>query len=521
MSESSQESELGSSAREWRSALRTRTIASVAWLSLGAIAAFHVAMFAYYFFARVRFPLAIDWIEGGGMVEANRLAHGQTIYPTDPATFVPYAYPPVYYAVVALASKVTGGVTFAVGRSISAGAFFGASVLAGHHVQRTLRARESGTVPPAVLWLAVVGLATSGLPTVRGGLDSARVDSLGAAFMALGLVAAAGAVREDAKHRAWRAVAAATLMTLAVYTKQTHLFLGVGVALLLLRVHARTGAIYAVTFVGLVLGAFLGLQALTHGGFAMWMFGMRHHDFLPERLLLGCQVLAISAPHLFLSVGIGALTWKRLSPTTRFWVQATALAIPGALIGFAKIWGEVNNFISLMAIVAVPTVLVVADVSSAFFGAGARSTRLFAGAFAIFLLGRFAEEDHFRPAVRTQERAQHLVDEVAKLDGDVVSPASPFMAHLARHNTPQVSLLAVLDAQASRVPGVDRDTYIAALRAQKPRYLLLTGHPVEKTLAPLIESDYHFVRELEAPGTHELLMTAVPNLLYERNPPRP
>ncbi len=519
MSES-QEAELGQSAREdWRSELRTRTVASVAWLSLGAIAAVHVAMFAYYFLARVRFPLAIDWIEGGGMVEANRLAHGQTIYPTDPATFVPYAYPPVYYAVVALVSKLTGGVTFAVGRSVSAGSFFGAAVLAGVHVQRTLRARATASASFVVLGLAVVGLTTSGIVTVRGGLDSVRVDSLGGAFIALGLVVAAGAVREDATHRAWRAVAAAMLMTLAVYTKQTHLLLGVGVALLLFRAHARTGAIYAVTFVGLVLGAFVGLQALTHGGFAMWMFGMRHHDFLPDRLVLGCQVLALSAPHLFLSLGIGALAWKHLSPTTRFWVQATALAIPGALIGFAKIWGEVNNFISLMAIVAVPTVLVFADVSAAFFGTGARSARLFAGALAIFLLGRLAEEDHFRPALRTQERAKHLVDEVAKLDGDIVSPTSPFMAQVARHDTPQVSLLAVLDAQASQVPGVSRDMYIAALRAQKPRYLLLTGHPVEKTLAPLIQSDYHFVREIEAPGTHELLMTAVPNLLYERNPP--
>lgn len=485
------------------------------WLSLGAVAAIHIGMFAYYFLTRVRFPLAIDWIEGGGMVQADRLANGQTIYPTDPSTFVPYAYPPVYYAAVAAVSRLVGGVSFAVGRSVSAGAFMAAAIVAGIHAQRRVAGCSGGA--RVALGLGVTGLTVSAIHTVRGGFDIARVDSLAGALMLFALVLAEGASRPDATHPARRAMVAAAVMALAVYTKQTHLLVAAGVTIPLVRANVRTGIVYAGTLAGLVGAGFVALQWLTHGGFAMWVFGMRHHDFLPDRLLLGIEILAVSAPHVFLSVAVGLVGWKRMSPSTRFWLQATLLAIPMALIGFAKIWGEANNFISLMAIVGIPTLLVAADVAAGLFGA-ARRPAVLAAALAVLLVGRLVEHDPFRPPLRVQASARRLVDEVARLDGDVVSPTSPFMAHVAGHSTPQVSLLAVLDGQASRVPGVSREAYMAALRRQRPRYLLLTGHPVERTIAPLTDSDYHFVRAIEAPSPYDVvLMTTVPNLLYERN----
>ncbi len=493
------------------------------WLALLLLIVLHALLYGFLVFMRVRYPFSIDWMEDGGMYEAREIALGRPLYPVAGGTFVPYAYPPVYYAVVALASKLTGGVTFALGRGVSNGAYLGSAVVGALHVRRVLMAKLSfDRAHATVLGLSVIALSTSAVLGARGAFDIARVDMLGGAFLICAIAVGAKIASEERFQRPIHPFVVGVLMTLALYTKQLHLASGVAMGLLLGGSHLRSGLIYAVTFGALSVGTYVALQTSSHGGFAIYMFGLRHHVFLPGRAVTGLSVLVIGSVQLPLTILLGLARFRKLSPGTRFWVFSTLAAIPGALIAYAKIWGDANNFLPLLMLTPIPMVLVLSETASTWLGEGTRPARVVALALAAFLLGRVTEQDPFRPTQEAQRRAEHFVDEIAKLDGDVVCPIYPFLPVLAGHTEPQTSLLSLLDSQAAHIPNVTGDAYLADLRARKPRYFLLTGEGAEALLQGMLASDYHFVRRMESVNMADVVgLYSVPNLLYERNPPRP
>ena len=86
----------------------------------------HLRLFA----GRAGFPLDLEWMEGGMLVHAQRLAAGQGIYVKPSLEFVPYLYTPLYPALLALLSLVFP-LGYLLGRVVSLLAFFFALVLLG------------------------------------------------------------------------------------------------------------------------------------------------------------------------------------------------------------------------------------------------------------------------------------------------------------------------------------------------------------------------------------------------------
>ena len=86
----------------------------------------HLRLFA----GRAGFPLDLEWMEGGMLVPAQRIAAGQGIYVKPSLDFVPYLYTPLYPALLALLSLLFP-LGYLLGRLVSLLAFSSALVLLG------------------------------------------------------------------------------------------------------------------------------------------------------------------------------------------------------------------------------------------------------------------------------------------------------------------------------------------------------------------------------------------------------
>jgi hypothetical protein len=76
---------------------------------------------------------------------------------------------------------------------------------------------------------------------------------------------------------------------------------------------------------------------------------------------------------------------------------------------------------------------------------------------------------------------------VESLDSDVLVPMYPFLAPLDGKSTPQVSLIAYLDAAG---PGkIDADV-AHAIREGRPKWVVLCGHPQEEDVAKWLGPAY-------------------------------
>src|SRR6185503_15120978 len=70
------------------------------------------------FLARLRYPLDLEWMEGGVLTHALRLASGQPLYAEPSVDFVSFLYTPLYPAVLCVLAKVFG-LSYVLGRAVS------------------------------------------------------------------------------------------------------------------------------------------------------------------------------------------------------------------------------------------------------------------------------------------------------------------------------------------------------------------------------------------------------------------
>src|SRR5262249_59845885 len=93
-----------------------------------------------------RFSYGFDreWMEGGMLLPAKRIADGQPLYAPPSIDFVPYLYTPLYPAVVAVLGKIFG-IGYALGRFVSLASLAAALVLG----YRAARRAEPPPIDPA------------------------------------------------------------------------------------------------------------------------------------------------------------------------------------------------------------------------------------------------------------------------------------------------------------------------------------------------------------------------------------
>ena len=361
----------------------SRRIAIVG-VGAGALAAFAagvVALVGHFalFVSRAGFVLDLEWMEGGLLLHAARIAEGKAIYLPPSLEFVPYLYTPLYPALLALLSKIVP-LGYVLGRAVSILSFAGSLALLVAAAARGTSTSVPGTPASASaasssLWpspprAAAVALGLGGAGVVAASFaatgafyDLVRADSLLLFLEAAALFLALKAASESETRRAYRTVAAAgVLIALAFFTKQTASLVGVSLGLGLLVASWRRGLVYgAVAAVTLALGLIL-LNATSEGWFWTYVFKLHQsHEFYPRRAYIETplHLLELAAP-LYLAWLVSGLALWRAGALRRSDAIHGVVAFGGfasACVGFGTQWAFDNAFIPALYFPALSTAI--------------------------------------------------------------------------------------------------------------------------------------------------------------------
>ena len=138
-----------------------------------AATAWAMASFAVSVAGRLAYPYDLEWMEGGLLGHAARLADQQGIYVEPSIDFIPYLYTPLYPALIALVSEMFG-LNYVVGRAISLIALAAAlGFIAEAIVRERGPHRAAGWVGAAL----ACGLVAATYPWVDGWYDLVRADT--------------------------------------------------------------------------------------------------------------------------------------------------------------------------------------------------------------------------------------------------------------------------------------------------------------------------------------------------------
>jgi hypothetical protein len=424
-----------------------RWLGSALALAVIAVALWPIATLARIFAARFGYPLDLEWCEGGTLLHAHRLLHGEPLYTGPGEIFAPFPYPPVFPALVAALGGF--GLDYWTGRlvSILAIALFGALVFEAAF--RSARGRLAGVAAGA----AAVALVAVAFPASGGWFDLVRVDSTMLALAAL------GARLADAERPSTaRLVAAAVALALAAFTKQTATLFAVWVVAFVFARDRRAGLRLAVATFGLSALA-LGLLQWTSGGrFWSWIVSnLGEHGLQAKSVGRGLGLIHEFAPFaVLLPAGFAALAERKaLSRASVLWFGMLATALPVGLVPFAKPGGYVNNLMPILVLVGPVAVLLAHDALRRLERWRPPLAAAAAALFALLVALRPIEVARFVPDAAQRARAAELNGLVAGLEGGVLMPELPFVPVRNGQATPQWHVMSYEDlVHAGRGPDV-------------------------------------------------------------------
>ena len=422
--------------------------------------------------ARVRFPLDLDWIEGGQLAHALRILEGRPIYGA--AEFLPHPYPPLHYLVLAAVGSVAG-LSLTMGRLVSVAMWLLTLALGAAALYRAARgarsdaavARRDSVALGVGAAIAGVGLALRTYPYADGWFDLARSDTL-----LLALVAAASACACHPRG----AIAAGLLLAAALFVKQTAVFFVFTTVVFVLGKSRREAAWLLVALLVPSTIAFAWLDSGSGGAFRAWIFSTSGHPIDGRRLIGGIGEILAASPHLVV-VPLAALALRgRLGTTSRALLFMWLAAVPASLLPYGKMYGAPNNLVPLLVVSAFWPVSVGLDVARAQQRVWLVPVMAVAAA-ALIAAGRF-EASRFTPSETMRQGVLANLAAVKALPGTIACPVHPFLAHQLKGQAAQSSWLSFIDARAAGRP-VDRDRFVADLLAQRADWIVLTNMSVE------------------------------------------
>ena len=294
------------------------------------------------FAGRLTYPLDLEWMEGGVLVHAQRLAAGQGIYIPPSVDFIPFLYTPLYPALLALLSFVLP-LGYTLGRVVSLLAFAAAlaAIVLAPAGEASGRRRK--------LFLALPGIGGAGVVAASFAFtgnfyDLVRSDSLALALEAWALLLALrGRTRGST-------LVAGLLIALGFFAKQTATIVGIGIGLGLLVANLRRGLLYGAAAAAALAAGIGLLLATSRGWFWTYIFKLHQsHAFRKDAVTdvawpLTQQFLwPLFLALLLATVGL-ALSRKLRRSDAILWAVALAGEV-SALIGFATQWADSNAFI--------------------------------------------------------------------------------------------------------------------------------------------------------------------------------
>jgi hypothetical protein len=473
-----------------------------------------IARFLSVAVARVRYPFDLEWMESGVVDHVRIVLSGQGLYRAPSLAFTPFIYPPFYYFVVALVSKVVGVGLFAP-RLVSLASIVGCFALLADWVRRETGDWAAGAVA-AGLFAATYGQCAFWF-------DLGRVDSL---FLLL-VLAGYRVVRFAETHRV--AALGGAALALAVFTKQVGLGLALAPLLYLWLVDVRRGVWATAAFVGVVGGAFAALEVTSHGWFSFYALRVpADHEVdwknwstqLEEHLWTPVAPMALAG----LAVGSGALPRRgwRVWALHAGWV---AIAPATSLAAILHTGGYPNVLMPAYAALATASGVAFAALSqapasgrapaSASAPAPSPAPAPWGGVFALVALAAQIAAlwggpvSPLIPSAADGEAGRQMLDAVKQASGPVWMISSGYYPLVARGDPVRSHGMAIVDVLKSKREAVKAKLLAELTLAIRSRTFgaivldrvagFLPGPVVDE-----IHRDYRLERRLFAPGDPRL-----------------
>ena len=259
-----------------------------------AVVCIPVVSYVWVALHRLGYPYELEWMEGGSVELARRVAAGQPLYTSPTLHFTPWPYPPLYYWLSAAVGSVTGQ-GFLPLRLVSLVASLAALVLLALLV-RSLGGSWTGGVVAAGMYAATYRLAGSWA-------DLARVDSL---LVALTLGALLFTVRA---RRPVAGLAAGLVFVLAVLTKQTALIVAVPAVGWLLVTRRRVGVCAVLTLIAGLLGTTFLLERASDGWYLQYVWAELLGQGVVRSWIAGFWLADLALPFAVLAVAALGASW--------------------------------------------------------------------------------------------------------------------------------------------------------------------------------------------------------------------
>ncbi len=307
--------------------------------------------------SRFAYPYDLEWMEGGMLHHAARIAEGQGIYGPPSVDFIPYLYTPLYPGIVAALEPIFG-ISYQTARAISLLSLLGAIALAVIAVARFVDPahRRAGVAGG----LVGVGFFAATYPWVDGWYDIARGDTLFLAMILGGIVALLAWARADTGWKGHARIGvAAALLGLSFFCKQTGvLYVAAGGAIILV-LNWRRVPVY-VGVAGLVgLGGTAIINAATDGWFWTYVFEVHQaHDCNADRFWKSFDLMLWKFPAMTCVIALGLVcvgaTWaiRRERPKSCgplfAWSWMFAVSCVVGAVGWATQWAHFNAYIPAM-----------------------------------------------------------------------------------------------------------------------------------------------------------------------------
>lgn len=413
-----------------------------------------LGLLAYTIAGRITFPYDLEWMEGGMLMHAWRVLHGESLYVVPTSEFVPFIYPPLYHWLVAALGSLVG-FGYPAARAISV---VGTLVTAAC---ATAAARQEG-----VRWglaVAAGGLFLSTFEDTGAFFDLTRIDGLFMALTTGALVAGRGA--------AWRT--SGVLLTLAFATKHNAALFGLPILIWAYRHHGRAAAQrFAAWSVGPAL-TFTVLVTAFEGDrlFLTYILGVPGtHGFLVKRLLWVTHKEVFLALPFTSAVLLGMAAWwgarrargapmQPLRPGTQYWLWNGGLALLLSAVMRGHQGGFTNVLMPGMWAASLGGVLVLSHLRTL------RPHRALTWGLPLLLAGQLVAEDwnpeRFRASETDWEAGARLKQAIADEPGEVLAPWSPWVA-LEAGKKPSFHLIGLWDIDHTHGPLVE---HVATVRA--------------------------------------------------------
>lgn len=397
------------------------------WLVVSIPALVQLGLLAYTVARRLAYPYDLEWMEGGMLNHALRLADGQGIYVPPSVDFIPYLYTPLYPALLAALGKIFG-LSYALGRAVSVICLASVLALGGYAVVREApRCRWPLGLAGAA---AFAGLLAAAYPWFEGWYDIVRGDTL---FLALGLGGLLG-LRAWARRPALVAVAAA-LLAASFFAKQTGVLLVAAGGAALLVMNWRALPVYVAVAGAIGGGGTWLMNRATDGWFWIYVFQVhQQHDTSLDRFVrsFGYELGHFPALTAVVVAGVVAAIVHRRAAGFLYWAYLFLCGIVIGAIGWATQWAHWNAYIPAITFGGVAAGCAIVYLAES---VGTAAGAVAALAIAVNLVVARWSPAPFIPADADRAAGAKLVERIAAVPGDVFVPSHPWYAHLAGKTT--------------------------------------------------------------------------------------